>query len=414
MMAASASAILASRDPIGVPPNPSCAWLLMLCAGRGIHLPPQATVANRMRLSSVYNANVKAGGDYTLKQMLMPSLDQMGEGGGSLRRSLCARVSRFHGAFLLEQRTGDAERKLGAKRLAPQQSPPPAGPSVEPSTKRAAHDVALLALERDRLAFDVARQRENAGLARRRLEFEERQWSAQQASVALAATPAAIPPPLCAPPRPPSVSPPPPGPLSPSPLPPGPPLPVPSQTPLAIPVVVIQPSISGPLLTVLQDIVSLAHADAAARGVFSGLAAIDACMEATPRGSCLRRRLEALRRCHHMYVRMLSWVISVLGDSVGTRLQLPLKPAVCFFSEGQRRLLEAAFFTIDPRKAATSADDGRPFRGATFSTLREALQSKNTVRRREVASEQLRSPIFKGRASASRAHWRKTYCLATV
>lgn len=104
-MAASGSAILSLPDPIVFPPNISCAILLGLCSGRNVRLPAQRTVANMTKLASTYNANVEAGGDFTLKLMLQMSIDNVDGEGDTLRQRLCARVKRFHRSFAMEQRS---------------------------------------------------------------------------------------------------------------------------------------------------------------------------------------------------------------------------------------------------------------------------------------------------------------------
>lgn len=191
--------------------------------------------------------------------------------------------------------------------------------------------------------------------------------------------------------------------------------PAPPQYPQAVPSVAIEPPLSGPLLNVLQDIVGYSHAEPGCRGLFSGLAAVNASLAVTPRGSALGRKLVNLKRSHHEYARMLNWVEAELAGHLQATLNRPTTSStkrLFVFSDAQRRVLESAFLKIDPRSGAalpTGRAASRPFRGATFSTLRGVLQQSNPSRRRGVAGDQVSRPLFKARTAACVAHWSKVY-----
>lgn len=66
----------------------------------------------------------------------------------------------------------------------------------------------------------------------------------------------------------------------------------------------------------------------------------------------------------------------------------------------------------DPRPGTALPSErvaSRPFRGATFFTLRSVLQLSNPSRRRGAAGDHLSRPIFKARKAACVAHSRKVY-----
>lgn len=100
-----------------------------------------------------------------------------------------------------------------------------------------------------------------------------------------------------------------------------------------------------------------------------------------------------------------------------TFVQLPSvnvrsKPVVKI-THTQWSVLQSAFDNVGSRPA--SARTPRvPFDGATYHNLRDTIQGRNMASRRLVTGDALRSPTFKARVDAARAHWRKTYHLGSM
>jgi len=442
--------ILSTPDPIHLPPDPTCPALSALCAARGMTLPLHPTLASLIKLVASYNANLRLGGDYNVKAMLLHSKKRVG--GAALRRCVVRDLISFRHALVHEQRASREHPALPTVRAVPTVPPLPVGASsilaspprvdVSPDTSNA-----MMAISRARLAFEMEQHRDNMEHAKRRLDFEERCWAAQKDSNVLTMTstpPLSVPVGLTrsiisaphlpglstpVPPRPPSV----PSAVLPGISPhlptgalgalvctPRPPLLVNASTPpgsssfpLAVPSTAIEPPLRGPLMDVLGTIVALGHGDPSSRGHFSGLEAINAALTVTARESTLHARLSKLKKVHNIYVRMLAWTVDVLGKSRRTALTLPeiyVPEEIFCFSRSQAEALEVAFGAMDNR-LAPDRPDSRPFGGASFSTLRACLQGRNQSRRRSVAIDKLQSPIFKNKTAAARAHWRKTYNL---
>lgn len=184
-------------------------------------------------------------------------------------------------------------------------------------------------------------------------------------------------------------------------------------TPLSVPSAATDPPLAGPLLYVLEKFLTFTDNDPSEKGLFSGLATIDAALAVTTSGTPLRHRWENLNLRYHLYLCMLGWATHVLGDSPSFALWLLVsvasrKPEE--FSHDQRKALEAEFALIDPRSPSLK-QDRKIFPGATYSTLRDIMQMKNSGRRRDVAIEALSRPTFKVRASAAQRHRRATYNL---
>lgn len=404
-----------------MPSNPTCPSLLALCQERELQLPGHPTVVNLTRLITSYNANTVAGGNHNVKRMLVHSINKAGRGRG-LRYSTRAGLTNIRRCFRGEQRAPREALSPGAATASgvrPVALPSAARLAGDESGAVNSADEAVLALQRDQLRFAVEKHRDDTSLARRQLDFDERKWMAQ-----LSRTPS--PPALVLPsaPRleylPPMVSAADPPLLEAHP---------PARTrysslgsactsqALAAPAAVIQPTLGGPLMTVLENIVGLARGDPATRGLFSGPAALDAALEVTPRRTPLRRHVENLKRGHNVYLRMLSWMVEVLGASgdVIIRVSAGAGDSRSFsLNHHKRAALERAFVLIEPRVqtgSAVGACRSLAFRGATSSTLRDVLQGRNGGRRREIASFQLLNPLFKTRVTGTRAHWRKTYGL---
>jgi len=126
---------------------------------------------------------------------------------------------------------------------------------------------------------------------------------------------------------------------------------------------------------VLEKILSFADNDPCEKGLFSGLATIDAALAVTTSGTPLPHRLENLNLRCHVYLCVLWWAAHVLGDSPSFALWLPAsvasrKPEE--FSHDQRKALEAAFALIDPRSPSLK-QDRKIFPGAAYSTLRDIM-----------------------------------------
>jgi len=404
---------------------------------RGLRVPPHPTAANLTRLIAMYNGELVNSGNYLVKRMLMLTLVRDGKQ-RSLRRSVRAGLSAFRRAFVAQRDAakessgftslvGRDGRRLRASSSLP--STPTPSSTVEgaenqllrststlrlpPACERSGDDLspyerAVLSHHQERLRLDTERHRDNTALVRRRLELDEAKWEATRDRAGpLLATDASF----TSTPRASTVLPT----LVPASIP-----STPHYCPheardirLSVPSAAIEPPLVGPLLCVLEKILNFAHKDPAAKGLFSGLAAIDAALAVTTSGTPLRRRLENLKLRHHVYLRMLGWAVHVLGDSPALALQLPVsvasrKPEE--FSLEQRKALEAAFVLIDPRPPSPK-QDRKMFRGATYSTLRGIMQSKNSGRRRDDAIEALSRPTFKVRASAAQRHWHATYNL---
>lgn len=418
-----ASGILSTPDPIVMPDMLTVPVLRLLCVERQLKCPPRPTATILINLIGSYNAQVEGGGDYNLKKMLRLSMATHGQRRG-LRGCVRATVSGIRRAFLSEQRA--AVTSAGVPATAAEAARTPPSQEVNESAPVASP---VVDIELARLDFEREKHRDAIALSHKRLDFDQERWRAS-----CVPQPAAPPPPPSAP-SPPSPSPllPPPFPLIAPPtartlFPPGPPsLPTASQAidvpldatpppspplyPQAVPSVAVQPPLSGPLLTVLQDIVRLAHAEPSCRGMFSGMAALSASLAVTPRGTPLAQTLTNLRRGHSEYLRMLSGVEGELGGDQSAALRLPLKASrkgSFSFSDKQRRMLEEAFASIDPRTVVT-ANATKPFNGATFSTLRAALQRLKPARRRGVAAREMSSPLHTGRASACAARWKTIY-----
>lgn len=184
-----------------------------------------------------------------------------------------------------------------------------------------------------------------------------------------------------------------------------------------------EPPVGGPLLFVLQEILALGHSEHSTRGLFSALAALDKNIEATPRSPRLGRKLSNLKRNHLVYLRMLGWAVGVLEETPVTIQQLPKAASprtTNVFSQKQVWCLERPFARIDPRtrRAAPVCGTGHaedavtsPFAGATCSTLRDALQSKNVAGWRYVEKDPMQSPKLKEKIVKSRLHWSSAYGL---
>jgi len=442
--------ILSTPDPIHLPPDPTRPALSALCAARGMTLPLHPTLASLIKLVASYNANLRLGGDYNVKAMLLHSKKRAG--GAALRRCVVRDLISFRHALVHEQRASRVHPALPTVRAVPTAPPLPVGASsilVSPPRVDVSPDTsdAMMAVSRARLAFEMEQHRVNMELAKRRLDFQERCWAAQSDAKVLTMTstprlsvPVRLTPSFISAPHLPGLSspvPPPPPSVPPAVLPgispylptgalgalactPRPPLlvdvatpPGSSSFPLAVPSTAIEPPLRGPLMDVLGTIVALGHGDPSSRGLFSGLEAINAALAVTLRESTLQTSLSKLKKVHHIYVRMLAWTVDVLGESCRTALTLPelyVPEDIFCFSRSQREALEVAFGAVDNR-LAPARPDSRPFGSASFSTLRACLQGRNQSRRRSVAIDKLQSPIFKNKASAARAHWRKTYNL---
>ncbi|KAK1868392.1 hypothetical protein I4F81_010881 [Pyropia yezoensis] len=183
----------------------------------------------------------------------------------------------------------------------------------------------------------------------------------------------------------------------------------------------IKSPVGGPLLSVLQQIVALAHSEHSTRGLFSGMAALDENLKVTPRSSPLGRKLSTLKHNHLVYLRMLDLAVGVLDETPVTILQLPnaASPGTPnVFCQKQVWCLGRAFARIGPRARRAApvcgtrhADDAvkAPFAGATCSTLRDALQSNDVARRRDVAMEPMQRPKLKKKFARSRLHWSSAY-----
>jgi len=147
------------------------------------------------------------------------------------------------------------------------------------------------------------------------------------------------------------------------------------------------------------------------------LAAIGAAAKVTPQKSPLGSRLSSLKRAHNMYARMLAWKMDALISHLLTSVQLPSvnmrsKP-VASITHTHWSVLQSAFAKVDTR-LASARTPGVPFDGATYHSLRDAIQGKNMSSPRLVTGDALRGPIFKARVDAARAHWRKTYHLGSM
>jgi len=413
-MSAVEGGILASPDPIVVPTPTTMSDLVTLCRGRGLHLPTHPTVANLTKIIASYNAELRLGGDYNVKALLLLSMQRAGVASllCSLRRDLAA----FRRVAVLEDTPTLAvhDPPVNAESVSPRPAAdisPRASATVPAVTGSPEGTLSSLELARERLEFEKSQQKDQMDLARRRLDFEERRLVAACGlstsptspvllSNLLPSTPVSPHPPLRTNGVPIELDRP--SPSIPWDMPP--PLP---RYPLAVPSAAIEPPLSGPLMGVLQSLVWAAHADPRAPGVSSGLAAIGAAAKVTPHKSPLGARLNSLKRAHNMYARMLSWTTDALISHPLTSVQLPSvnvrNTPVASITHTQWSVLQSAFSKVDTRPASARTP-GVPFDGATYHNLRDAIQGKNMSRRRLVTGDALRSPIFKARVDAARAH----------
>jgi len=427
--------ILPSPNPIIVPTPSTVTGLVTLCQGRDLHLPAHPTMANLTRLIATYNAELLRGGDYNVKALLKHSLQRAG--GVDLLRCLRRDLAAMRRAAVQDDAAPPAAQDAPGPDRTPLPNPRPEAHLPSPSASSGAPNspectTASLVLARDRFEFEKEKHRDHVDLARPRLDFEERQLVvACAASPVRAQSPSSdrTIPPLCSVstlvpcfsspstqghhPTSPSIGAPPPlssyAPI----LPPGGTFPTTLEYPLAVPTAAIQPGISGALTEVLQAVVSSGHPDPSSSGIFSGLAAIDAAVAVTPSGSPLRGWLNSLKQTHNVYARMLAWTTDALATEQHA-LMLPStyvhgKHPVSIKSK-QWGVLESALAKVDVRPSAARKPE-LPFEGATYYSLRVALQRRNKSRRRAVASDKLHLPIFEPRADAARAFWRKTYHL---
>jgi len=119
-------------------------------------MPLHPTLASLFKLVASYNANVRLGGDYNVKAMLLHSKKRAG--GAALRRCVVRDLTSIRHALVHEQRASRVHPALPTVRAVPTAPPLPVGASsilaspprvdVSPETSDA-----MMAVSRARMAF---------------------------------------------------------------------------------------------------------------------------------------------------------------------------------------------------------------------------------------------------------------------
>lgn len=130
---------------------------------------------------------------------------------------------------------------------------------------------------------------------------------------------------------------------------------------LAVPAAAIESPAGAFLLSVLQEIVALAHTDPSTRWYFSWLAARDESLAGTPCASTFWRTLFNLKLKHIVYLRMLEWKVRVLQQMPSTALKRPVTASHGInsaFTSKQVWYLEPPFDHIELRVQDATARGG--------------------------------------------------------